>query len=259
MSESPLQLFKFMHVSGEISDDLARLEQLLKEPYLWSADPTEFNDPFEFKVSVDWSASDVELRRRFSTDMPNESDAAFLDWKNSLTPEFRRNVAMSTRRDLLSKLGVWCSSQEVYNQLLWAHYGPNHTGYAAEFALEDPLTLPHSIASGNIAYRDQKEKWNLGEDEDKFWRKTCFVKSKPWAYEKEFRILFSKRGKILIPPNSLRAIYLGCRAPMELRARAREVGSIRSLKVFQMCESPFEFKLDAVEVKQNAGIMSSFF
>ena len=106
MSESPLQLFKFVSVSGKISEYLGQLNQLLKEPYLWSADPTKFNDPFEFKVSVDWSATDVELRKRFFIDMPNESEAAFLAWKNRLTPEFRWSVAMSTRRDFLARLGV---------------------------------------------------------------------------------------------------------------------------------------------------------
>jgi hypothetical protein len=257
MSESPSQLFKFM--SGKNSEDLARLDELLKEPYLWSADPTTYNDPFEFKISVDWSATDVELRKRFFTDKPSESEAAFLIWKNGLTPEFRWSVAMSTRRGLLATFGVCCFSKEVFNQLLWAHYGCSHTGYAAEFAFDNPLGLQHAIAAGNVEYRDQKEKWRLGEDEEELWRKTCFVKSSPWVYEREFRILFSKRGKIVIPPNSLCAIYLGCRASTELRALALEVGSARSIKILQMCESPFEFKLDAVEAKRNVTIMSSFF
>lgn len=152
-------LVKF--TSGKsLSDSKRRLLGLIKEPYVWAADPRGFNDPFEFKVPVRWSDEDTHLRARYFADNPIGEEPAFLAWKRGLTRNFKWSYAMNTRAALLDSLGVCCFTRRVQNQLFWSHYANSQISKAPR--REDMGNVRSTRQIRSLSHRC--EGWRNGND-----------------------------------------------------------------------------------------------
>ncbi len=150
-----------------------------------------------------------------------------------------------------------CMSETKQSTLMWSHYADNHKGICVEFDLkrlkEDPCGIISHIFP--IVYRDERFPMRNIEsliDSHKLLRRAIedeedysgdealddilplfLIKSRDWEYEKEWRILFSKKQMYDINEKTLyagnlsfkciSAIYLGYRIDSEVEKNIIEI------------------------------------
>ena len=251
--------YKFQACST-LEENIDRLESIIREPTLYASSVAKFNDPFEFKVSLEWPKNIEETRKKFFDDNPSSSESDFKSWFEGLTSNNRWFIANRLRIDLLNKFAVCCLTQEVNNHLLWAHYAKNHEGFCVGYDISAANKIDDWYAWGPVDYGKTKERFNLFQDSpEEFLKKACFHKSDNWEYEKEYRILFNNQGKKKLPQGSVKEIYLGCRSASQLRKVVENSSENTEIDFYQMCEDAFEYSLHKQPIKKGRIYMSSTF
>ncbi|WP_417212603.1 DUF2971 domain-containing protein [Acinetobacter venetianus] len=103
-------------------------------------------------------------------------------------------------------LRIICLSEDENNEVMWAHYGDNHTGCMFEFRHIEKLDTPFQMAK-KVTYIDHTP--NLGSaldfllyaERQELLAKTVdaiyYTKTAKWGYEKEWRVMTcrSEEGK----------------------------------------------------------------
>lgn len=144
-----------------------------------------------------------------------------------------RSVAPKILRDLESKLrkatGVLSLAEQPDNELMWAHYAGNHSGFVIAFDQNHPFFLPNDDddeAGGlhQIKYTSERPRMEklLGPSPD--FIPLFFTKKAEWAYEREWRLvrLVNTADKVIenpagaiylfnLPPTCVTGVILGCR------------------------------------------------
>jgi hypothetical protein len=104
---------------------------------------------------------------------------------------------------------------------MWSHYSRDHRGICLEFALDKSKFR----GAKKVLYQKEYPPLLLHEPESRL--KMLLIKSDVWAYEQEFRLicprftdvkdhpLMMDGNYLLIGPNDLRSIILGCQADDE--------------------------------------------
>jgi hypothetical protein len=98
----------FKYVGGK--DALQIMKCFCEQHTLRASDPTTFNDPFEFKFAVDLDADENTIRERFFIDRKGASDAEYREWRRQHTKGDKWWITQETRKELLSRYGVFCLS-----------------------------------------------------------------------------------------------------------------------------------------------------
>jgi hypothetical protein len=169
-----------------------------------------------------------------------------------MTPRERRNLISRAKDYINERFGILSLAESADNILMWSHYTDSHSGFVLEFD-----TANSFFDQGTFDYdpirRLRKVKYQVGRPgrtlyDQKYWfrsRKTAFedimeytaglflqTKSIDWAYEREWRLIvpFTKDDRIIgdvhlfpLPPQSIRAVILGCRISNNLRQRILEI------------------------------------
>jgi len=127
--------------------------------------------------------------------------------------------------------GIFCSSADYRNLLMWAHYTESHKGAVIEFS---PSVEKHSffLASKPVVYSNERPVLYSSAQElihhtfcmsnkesgRALMDKLVFTKGSDWQYEQEYRLyipLCMKDGQsykfLLFHPEELTGIFLGCR------------------------------------------------
>ncbi|WP_408583049.1 DUF2971 domain-containing protein [Paraburkholderia tropica] len=173
----------------------------------------------------------------------------------------RWHTEQTARHLLLQSFGVACFTRDWNNELFWAHYAKNHTGFCVGFD-EDVLTSWADVVDfGDIAYINNAQTFKVFFDgERELLRKVVFHKSINWAYEREFRLLFNRPGAFSLPGGAIREVILGCRAPYELRAKARKhLDDAKGPVIYQAIESLREYRISRERIEHNVFTMTSQF
>lgn len=118
---------------------------------------------------------------------------------------------MSNRK----KIGIYSLSKTYSDELLWAYYANNHSGFCIEYDLEK-LMEEHTSGifySFNVAYASDPPQLETSDFEDtkSLLIKTSGTKSKKWEHEQEIRILTDKHGENYYFFSAVKAIYFGFR------------------------------------------------
>lgn len=95
-------------------------------------------------------------------------------------------------------LRIMCLSEDSNNEVMWAHYGDNHTGCMFEFRHIEELDTPFQMAK-KVSYTDitpslgsaldfllYNERKQLMEKTD---QAIYYTKTAKWGYEKEWRVM----------------------------------------------------------------------
>lgn len=118
--------------------------------------------------------------------------------------------------------GILCLSSEPDNNLLWAHYGNNHSGICIGFEMEfDPagdVELESIHLPLDVEYSDERpvidpSSFFVRENKSVFTMFKLFFcqKSSEWSYEKEIRMV-SREGDMLYPvPGRIAEVTFGAR------------------------------------------------
>ncbi len=224
------------------------------------SEPTSFNDPFEFKVSIDLDADEATMRERFFQDNENALQTDYDDWQQSRTGRSYWWIKQETRRELLSQFGVFCASQIEGSHLMWSHYTENHTGFCIGLD-ESQLTALNGLQGhGLVEYRDEAPLFRYYIDPpERFGELAVACKAKSWAYEHEYRFVFDRAGFLEFPSTALKEVILGCRAYPELRSYASQHCGDKKITFHQMVEDFQAYRLNKRMIVENTNIMSSFF
>jgi hypothetical protein len=168
----------------------------------WSAKPTTFNDPFEFRLKTPSGTELEKIRgipdiRNLNPHLENEGDLEVA----TLGKQYVQN--------LINNFGVVCFTETSHNILMWSHYSSNHQGMCLGFEVEDPS----SAGIYKVNYSDDYPELDFNN----LWHKdgmmkVLWTKSSDWAYEKEWRMITVDGGKLETYKGNLVDVILGCRA-----------------------------------------------
>ncbi|MDH2658602.1 DUF2971 domain-containing protein [Methanobacterium formicicum] len=186
---------------------------------------------------------------------------------------------------LKNKIHVTCFSETYESILMWSHYSDQHKGFCVEYdfkelGLDNQVTrfifpviyqeaifdmkdyMPDSNKEfdnvlkkymGKIRPEDILKGLALPQSTTKANNMAIFynalIKSKVWAYEKEWRYVFPyknvKYKSIYLPVPKPKAIYLGAMADIENSKKIIEIGKEKNISVYKMQIKPSEFKLES--------------
>lgn len=269
----PNSFFKFRHLS-------LRTIENIKDNYIWLAEISSLNDPFECSVQIDNNEclrqyhSTSGFKKMFTFITGHELTAMEVKLlttsrepletyieicKNhktpfSLTPEQHLSKVNARWnqivKDINLELRICSFSTTIKSLLLWSHYADEHKGISIEYDFADTELVTTFIQP--VIYRDLIEK--LGFFDEYSVMKmvgSSLIKSKDWKYEKEWRLTIFKQKenfaqKVNVPKPI--AIYLGTRFDLNQEKLKNELFRIameREIPVFKMIKHPNEFKLIA--------------
>lgn len=273
ISNFPKSFFKYRALSQ-------RTIESVEQNYIWLADISTLNDPFECSIQFD---NDKCWREYYSSETFEES---FKKWTGqTLTSKElkllrkspkpfdvyleickKRNIpfGLTSEEQLKRVRKRWAEMIEEMSKnlricsfslinsslLLWSHYSEEHKGIAIEYDFEDTDSIRTYMQP--IVYREKVHKIGLLDDYTPMQLiSSSLIKSKDWEYEKEWRLtIFKQKGvfpHVMTTPNP-KAIYLGTRFgmnPENLKSELIRIAKEREIPLYQMEKDPQEFRLIA--------------
>ena len=151
---------------------------------------------------------------------------------------------------------------------LWAHYAQNHEGFCVEYDLTKPIMdnkenamvlgglLPCEYGSRQVVLSKRKVYKYVNMipfttyeqmEFDKSILLSFLTKSSSWRYENEWRLLLPidicKIYENMIPFFPIKAIYIGCRMPIDNQEYLYRFAQCRNIDVYNMNMHEYNFEL----------------
>jgi Protein of unknown function (DUF2971) len=240
-------LFKYSRVTPYLLDSL-------RQNYPWMSRPTDFNDPFDCKVLIDYRLSSSEIAHHIRADIVRPAgrvyplsgkgqyrfasrfavDARDFDPNDPRSQNRMMNIAKLAERSefLDDTLGVCCFTEDPLSILMWAHYAGNHSGVCLRFRHRSSSDLSEYCLP--VQYR--RTLWEARSRPDdsigqaRALIRSVLLKSSVWEYEREWRLVAFESGASSFNSRDLDAIILGVRISNRDR---RAVLAVLRRKVFQ--------------------------
>jgi hypothetical protein len=267
----PKSFYKYRNLSE-------RTLETINENYIWLAEISSLNDPFECSIYADndefWreyyssekfektfqiltgqTISKKEIKKLITSQKPFEEYIQLCKTKkipfgfSSEAQQKRIEKRWAKIVDEMNQNLRICSFSLIRNSLLlWSHYSDEHKGICIEYDFEDVDTIRTFIQP--INYTNKVHKIGLLEEYSTMRMiASSLIKSTEWEYEKEWRLtIFRQKGnfpqKIAVPKP--KAIYLGTRFKLNensLKNKLLEICISRKIPIYQMIKSQQEFKL----------------
>ncbi len=221
MSESPQdkpqRLFRFF---PEVASDFFNSKKL------WFSAIEDFNDLFEVVPRYDSLVGghlESETKKRFAF-LPPEIRVDWLTYNRVMTQftspvyeESMETLPIGIQKKFSETFGMVCFTENLSSLLMWGHYASCHRGFAVEFEPAHPLFQTDDF--GKVDYSKHRPRVETENHRD-----VLHTKSPEWKYEQEHRLVMPivalqratrRDGKekpfLVLPPDSVRAVYLGCR------------------------------------------------
>jgi len=154
----------------------------------WVANPFDFNDPFEFRMTEIYYTN-------------SEGELTYLDEKSM--------KARILYKEKLGEIGVICYSSKEIDTLMYSHYSDHHMGMCLVFDV-----LPKNMISmRKVNYKDNLGNFHFSLNKDKLKDeiiRICTTKSTVWTYEDEYRQIFTNKHFLADYPGKLTEIIFGC-------------------------------------------------
>lgn len=176
---------------------------------LYYGRPSEFNDPFDFRVTMRTDGTRDQWFRLLAELVGQEEASALVDTRKWELPEFQARI----RNNMIErqmKAGVFCMSRKCDDILMWSHYADSHRGVCIEFSWDVERT-----AVFDVEYPCEFPEISIFDPD---WRervlKLLYTKSAQWCYENEVRHIRKEGGgPVEIPPDWITAVIIGCQMP----------------------------------------------
>ena len=244
-------LYKYSRVS-------ACLLESLREGYLWLSKPSEFNDPFDCKIVIDYRLTPEELQQhvhvrdsgssnkeRRVIKLRGEGQYAFAsrfaidasDIDSGDPRSLALNIAkLAERSEFLDRtMGLCCFTEDPRSILMWSHYAANHSGVCLRFRHRSSSDLSEHCFP--VQYR--RSVWSCRSKADdpiaqaRALIRGSLIKSEVWRYEREWRVVAFGSGKSHFDPKDLDGVILGVQISKRDR---RAILSILRKKVYSHVE-----------------------
>lgn len=174
---------------------------------------------------------------------------------------------LSCRKEWAERMAnyrLFCVCERHDNMLLWSHYADCHKGVVFELDGSAEGGIPLSVAE-RVVYSNRapslhtRKEWidvALGltpvASGTEVWKRLVTTKARPWAYEREWRLILGRRsgenaGYADLPfdPQNVSKLFLGCKiTPRQRNAIMRlAVGAFSHVEIHQARQSATTFGL----------------
>jgi hypothetical protein len=221
---------------------------------LFYASPTQINDPFDFKITIDYSFLDNEEKRNKYIDTLIADSGNRINpnhpfvWKRreELLRKFRENPeALQNEFDAISenfsdrRYGVISFSQRWDSILMWTHYSDNHKGFCIGYNRKKFEMSNLYGACGVVHYSDLYPKVDpLDYDFLKIEILQTHTKASDWQYEKEYRLvkIFEDEEvrEIHIPDDFIEEVIIGLNTSRDDYDQINEICKKKNIPLFKV-------------------------
>jgi hypothetical protein len=215
----------------------------LNQAQLWACKPSDFNDPFEFRLKRSSTAKGLEEFRKTNCGNPEIEKMTDSELTKFGIEEYEKEF---------HKLGVVCFSKANNSILMWTHYSDQHKGICLEFALKNGQSIVNA-GFHKIEYTKKYPAINF----EKVWCKDgeslaeiLWTKSEEWDYEREFRLIIRSGGKLIdYPPQlQLSGIIFGFRTSKKNKKLIKDIFKGKDINFQQIQLVDEEFRLEAINI-----------
>lgn len=214
------------------------LRDALLQKHIWTANPLQFNDPFDCSLPVNPTGSPQEAKEVINSLLrQNPMGEEFENRAMSAAEEgqvIQSDFMVSFLKRVIALTGAACFSETPNNILMWSHYAANHQGVCLGYEFGENRRdwlwkVDYSDLLPCVRLMDL-----VSEKRDDALKTLYLTKSKHWEYEREWRMLrvhplfesdHDPERAFQIEPKFLRRVIFGCRIKP---ARREELISILS-------------------------------
>lgn len=191
---------------------------VLKNKSIRFTQPSDLNDPFEFRPRIREVASDAEVQAHVEEHfeqlideelskygaltklLPQAGFRELLLKQKAMVPELFRVLQPAAVQRLSTmiegffnlNIGILCLSEVRDSVLMWGHYTDNHQGFVIGFDSDHSFFCKRTNNNDEfgflrrVQYQAQRPQVTLADTSSLEWFQT---KSEDWSYEKEWRIV----------------------------------------------------------------------
>lgn len=252
------------------SDPFHKLTLLRNE--LYYASPSQINDPFDFKITIDLSMLDSsEKREKYINKLLR--DAAPILKERKINPVLKKRELMirltsetqkmqeefdSTKHEWTDKrYGIISFSERWDSILMWSHYSENHKGFCVGYDRKKIEESNLFGVAGIVNYDDNYPKIDpIADNLLKEILIESHTKASDWSYEKEYRLtkLWSdfdpliEQRTINVPNDFIKEIILGLATPQTHQKEIIEIAKQKNIPVYAIVKKPRAFLLDKKKI-----------
>lgn len=246
-------------------------QNVLRQNQLFYASPADINDPFDFKINIDFSLLDSGIKRE------KYVDHLIAQTLNTL---IQRGINPAQKRDELlwrllydrdkmqdeynqtenewsnNRLGVISFSLKWNSILLWSHYAENHKGFCIGFNKQKIEDSGLFGSTGPVNYLNVFPSLDpLGTDPTFEIVTKSHSKAFEWNYEKEYRLTqiwpetnpTINERTINVPNDYFEEIILGLNISKDHEKEIIEIAREKKFKIFKSVRRRNAFALDRVK------------
>ncbi|MUK78949.1 DUF2971 domain-containing protein [Aliivibrio fischeri] len=258
----------------------------LEEDSVWLSDPKNFNDPydcsFKKKDEINPNDPDFVIELALNSGVIDGTDSCKIDLiRSSLNPtetllelsypdkpEYGRSfgralgeVVKEQGLKLTNELSenmkqtfkVCSFSENPYSILMWSHYADFHKGFCIAYdfgslgnedmrtRLMSPVIYSDEMFDASGIFGRNKTVNNI-----LYINQAALVKSKEWAYEKEWRLVFGNmtlQNEMSFRVPKAKYVILGTKISAENAEKIRKICDKKGIEVKNMSMSPMKYSL----------------
>jgi hypothetical protein len=243
-------------------------KRLLTHSELYYSSPSDINDPFDFKVSLDFSLLDNPGKREAYVDtLIRDASEILRERKINMSLKkselLRRLVndreSIQDEFDLTNykwtddRFGVISLSECWDSILMWSHYSNNHKGFSVGINLDKLKQSSLFGVAGPVVYANEFPKIDPLEHGkmSELLAKT-FTKAKVWEYEKEYRLAYLwddrmptiDERKIILPDGFVDEIILGMCINEKDKQEIVNIAESKQIPVFTIVKKRGVYEID---------------
>ncbi len=239
---------------------------LLKNQLYFSA-PSDMNDPFDCRVTVDYSLLNTDKKIEKYIEQLIEESLPFLDGYQIDFPSKKKELIARIKNDRSTiqneydeknflktnkNYGVLSFSQRWDSILMWTHYSENHKGFCIGFNKEKMTNSNLFGASGNVKYSDSFPQIDplITILERAIWQ--THTKAADWSYEQEYRFLniidkpepLSEDRQVQFSNEFIEEIILGLNIPEDHKTEIEKIAKEKKVPLFKIIKKDRSFLLN---------------
>lgn len=225
----PSKLYKYRSI-----DD--RTKDIIVNHRVYFCAPVAFNDPFDCKTPLDFTATDAEFEqwvRKVAPRFHLKADALVALGRSGLPAGYFEKLTQKYLDEIRVSSSIFCASECLNDILMFSHYSSSHAGCCLEFDFSGDTLLRRSE---RVIYQDVYPNLNyfrLHDNPQEMGRRLILTKASHWAYEKEWRAIRFRMppGFYDIKASCLTGIILGANTSSADKTKLRDWVKTRGVAV----------------------------
>lgn len=213
-------LYKYIG-SNNAEEVLKNLKRFINDGTISASQPSSFNDPSEFKVSIKAEGPPDILQKTY--ELFENPEFSFEEWLD-IKGETSKLVAQDLRKVAMGRFGVVCLSPVANSILMWSHYSASHKGFCIGFDDEFVKGVQDFHRFDAVRYMGTVPTFNYAmEDMHALFQMLFFYKDSSWFYENEKRIITKSIGVKTFDKKHIKEVCLGHNVDPSVETYARQL------------------------------------